>query len=261
MILGGLPLEYTQSRLQARFGQRGVEPLWTQLQSARSLAAALDVLRASSLRHWVAIPADADTDAIERQLRVGLRDRVNEVARWMPGAWRPAARWASLLVDLPAVVSLARGEPPSPWMRGDPVLEAFAAVGAEARRDALRASRYAPVVRAVQADAAAGVAATDRARSAWLDAWRALWPAQSDDDEGSLGSLAELITDHLTRFAGVTIDATWALRRELEIALCHLFRRSAFTPTAAFAYLALVGLEAERVRAQLVGRVATGSAS
>jgi hypothetical protein len=64
-MIGGLPLEYAQARLQARYGQRGDEPLWVQIRSARSFSAVLETLRASPLRRWVtAIPADADADEV-----------------------------------------------------------------------------------------------------------------------------------------------------------------------------------------------------
>jgi hypothetical protein len=119
-MIGALPLEYAQARLQARYGQRGDEPLWNQLRGARSLVAALETLRTSPLRRWVAaIPFDADADEIELRLRTELRSCIAEVAGWAPGEWQSAIAWTAHLVDLPAVARLADGEPPAPWMRRD----------------------------------------------------------------------------------------------------------------------------------------------
>lgn len=261
-MIGGLPLEYAQARLQARYGQRGDEPFWTQFRGARSFGAALEALRASPLRRWVtAIPADASADEVELRLRAELRACVAEVAGWMPDEWHPALLWTAHLVDLPAVARLASGEPPLPWMKRDPVLQHYAEGDADARRAALRNGPLGAVVRAVEAQAAESAgrrapAVEAVARTVWLDAWRRRWPDRTGDDALALEELVRLFARHLPRFAELGSEEAWALRRDLETRVEVRFRRHALTPVAAFAYLALVALDLERLRGQLVMRAA-----
>jgi hypothetical protein len=261
-MIGGLPLEYAQARLQARYGQRGDEPLWVQIRSARSFSAVLETLRASPLRRWVtAIPADADADEVELRLRVELRACIAEVASWMPDEWHPALLWTTHLVDLPAVARLASGEPPLPWMKRDPVLQQYAEADADARRAALRNGPHQAVVRAVEAQAAESTArraalADAVARTVWLDEWRRRWPDRTGEDALALEELVRLFTRHLPRFAELGPEEAAALRRDLQTQLEVRFRRHALTPVAAFAYLALVALDLERLRGQLVVRAA-----
>jgi hypothetical protein len=269
-VIGGLPLEYAQARLQARYGQRGDEPLWNQLRGARSLAAALETLRASPLRRWVAaIAVDADADEIELRLRTELRAAIAEVAAWVSGEWQRALEWTAHLVDLPAVTRLARGEPPAPWMRRDPVLQQYAEDDADARRAALRNGLLAPVVLAIEAqlaDAGGGRIAGGTAPAAgdalalevWLDEWRDRWPDRDGDDAAALEELASVVLGHLPRFLEGGPEEAWTARRSLETQIAARFRRHAFTPVAAFAYAALVALDIEKLRAQLVTRAAFG---
>jgi hypothetical protein len=260
-VIGALPVEYAQARMQARYGQRGDEPFWTQFRSARTLAAALELVRASPLRRWVsAIPVDADADEIELRLRVELRAAIAEVGDWVSGPWQPAIAWTAHLVDLPAVARLASGEPPAAWMRRDPALQPYVEADADARRAALRNGPLRPVVLAIETHAADGAArrtvAESVARTAWLDAWRARWPAEDGEAPQGLEELAGRIARHLPRFVELAAEEAWALRRDLERQMVARFRRHAETPVAAFAYLALVALDLERLRGQLVLRAA-----
>jgi hypothetical protein len=261
-MIGGLPLEYAQARLQARHGQRGNDLLWTQVRGARTFGAALELLRASPLRRWVAaIAADADADEVELRLRAELRACIHEAAGWMPEEWRPALLWIAHLVDLPAIARLAAGEEPPPWMARDVVLKPYVEPDAEARRAALRKGALGAVVRSIEARSAEGearrpVTADAIARSAWLEEWRCRWPREADEDTLALEELARLFARHFPRFAALAVDEAWTLRRDLERQLAVRFRRYALTPVAAFAYLALAALELERLRGQLVVRAA-----
>jgi hypothetical protein len=264
-MIGGMPLEYAQARLQARYGQRGDEPLWNQLRSARNLVVALDTLRASPLRRWIAaIAADADADEIELRLRAEFRACIGEVAAWTPDEWQRAVAWTAHLADLPAVARLAYGEAPASWMRRDPVLQQYAEADADARRAALRSGPLAPVVLAIEARVAEGAArrpaAADAvARDAWQEAWRARWPDRESEDAVALEALSGVVLRHLPRFVAVGAEEAWAIRRSLEEQLAARFRRHALTPVAAFAYLALVALDLEKLRAHLVLRAAFGA--
>ncbi|HSD53655.1 MAG TPA: hypothetical protein VLC47_05790 [Burkholderiales bacterium] len=264
-MIGALPPEYAQARMQARYGQRGDEPLWNQLRGARSLVAALEILRASPLRRWVAaISVDADADEIELRLRAAVRACIDEVAGWGPEDWQPATAWTAHLVDLPAVARLAGGEFPAPWMRRDPALQQYAESDPEARRAALRKGPLSPVVAAIESRLAEdpGQRSTSTAAAAleaWRDEWRDRWPDREGADAGALDELIRLVMRHLARFLEVGSEEAWTMRRELEAQIAVRFRRHALTPVAAFAYLALVALDIEKLRAQLVVRAAFGA--
>src|ERR1035437_5461362 len=120
-------MDYAQSRLQARFGDRPDESLWQQLEAVPEPYTALELARSSGLKRWVAgIALHADRHAIEIALRACWRECVSEIASWMPFSWQPALLWTRELVDLPALGYLARGGAPLPWMFYDPVLKVYA---------------------------------------------------------------------------------------------------------------------------------------
>ena len=264
-MIGALPIEYAQARLQARHGERADERLWHQLHGARSFAALLESARGSTLHPWVAaIAADATVDEIELGLRGAFRAHVAEVARWLPEAWQPAALWTVYLVDLPAIVQLARGEAPLPWMRRDPALQVYAEPDADARRAALRAGPLGAIVQALERESAEATARRAAggavARRMWLEAWRRLWPWPTGDDAAALEGMARLVETHLVHLLERPVDDAWASRRALAAQLASRFRRHALRPPAAFAYLGLVALDLERLRAELVSRAAFGAA-
>ncbi len=166
-------------------------------------------------------------------------------------------------MDLPAVARLAHGEPPAAWMRRDPVLQQYADADPDVRRAALRNGPLAPVVLAIEAQLAEGAtrrpAAADAvAREAWREEWRARWPERDSEDATALEDLANLLLRHLPGFIAVGAEEAWAMRRKIEGQLAVRFRRHALTPVAAFAYLALVALDIEKLRAHLVLRAAFG---
>ena len=132
--------------MQARHGARADEPLWLRLHSARGVAALLELARASGLRRWVAgiVPGSASHE-IESKLKSRLREAIAEVAAWVPPSWRGAVLHTRELIDLPAAVHLARGEPPHAWMRE------LAPAAAPSAADAL---------------------------GAWQARWRSLWPQE-----------------------------------------------------------------------------------
>lgn len=61
---------------------------------------------------------------------------------------------------------------------------------------------------------------------------------------------------HLAAFTRAHADDAWALRETFQQRLEVLFRRHSLTSGAAFAYLALVALDLERLRAEVVHRMA-----
>jgi hypothetical protein len=146
-------------------------------------------------------------------------------------------------------------------MERDPVLQQYAEADADARRAALRNGPLRAVVEAIEARSAEGAARTlgpaeAVARTVWRSEWARRWPEVGSDDAAALEALAQLFERHLPRFVELAAEEAWALRRDLERAVAARFRRHAETPVAAFAWVALVALDLERLRGELVVRAA-----
>jgi hypothetical protein len=188
---------------------------------------------------------------IERLLRARLRARIEEVAAWVPATWRAPVRWTRMLVDLPALEYLLRGEPALPWMMEEDSLKALALAEPGARRAVLERGNYGPLAQATD-----GQSLLDR----WLQAWRRLLPRMPNRAARRLERLVALVRDHRAAFAparpgeAVSPRAAWDARRRLEAAAARHFRRSFLEPVAVFAHLLLLALEFERVRGALVTR-------
>jgi len=245
--------EYAQARLQARYGARPDEPAWRRIEAIRELPALLDAARTCALAPWVAgLEPDCGVHRIETCLRMHWRALVAEVAGWMPGPWQRALAWCALLIDLPAIAYLWRGGVVHAWMRDDPVLRALCDEDVAARRIAIREGLLAPL--------AAGGDGNGALYTAWfvpwLAEWRRRWPEGEGEGAAMLEDCVRVIERHRERFMGGTPGETGPLRRRLETRLATLFRRAAFSPAAACAFLALSALDIERLRAVLAERAA-----
>jgi len=150
----------------------------------------------------------------------------------MPRPWGPAVLWTRTLLDLPALQRLASGRGPLAWMTRDPGL----APRLGDRPDEQRAGRM---------------------REEWLEAWRRMWPRCGADERRALEELVGAIRSHLEAFARASPEDAWGLRLALGARLETLFRRHALLAAAAFDHLALLALDAERLRAELVARDAS----
>jgi hypothetical protein len=271
-------LEYAHARIWARHGQRPGEALWRRIETTRDLAAVLELARGSALACWLeGIGPDAGAHGIEQALRRHWRERVAELATWMPPAWAAAVTWCAVLADLPALQHLARGGAPLPWMAADPRLRALLGTGgedardlekggpseAQAMRSLLDAARAPGRVAAPRSRVSAGGgpgavrsvgrADADDLLSLWCAQWRRRLPAASAS-QGIDTHLLPLLTQHAQAFAAPQAVDGWALRRQLQSRLLLLLRRTLVEPVTAFTYLALSALECERLRGELVRR-------
>ncbi|MBI2305858.1 MAG: hypothetical protein HYU78_01015 [Rhodocyclales bacterium] len=226
-------MEYAQARMQARHGARPDEAVWQRLGGQAGFDAYLAAARATSLAGWLAgIGERAGPHEIELALRLRWREAVHEVARWMPAEWAGAVRWTALLIDLPARAWLAGGGTAPAWVEKDPALAACLAERA----------RLSPAT-----------------LETWLAAWRRRWPAAdgdeaADEDARLLAGFAAGVDAHMRRFAELPAAAAAESRRALARDAVRWFRRGAQSPAAAFAYLLLLALDLERLRAELVTR-------
>ena len=102
---------------------------------------------------------------------------------------------------------------------------------------------------------AAGKSDPDRLASLWYEAWLRRLPVPGAAP-ALLAELVGLLRAHAARFREPLQHDGWDLRRALHARLSQLFRRATLDPAAAFIFLALSALEGERLRAELVRRVA-----
>jgi len=237
---------YVQARLQARHGARLREADWRAIEAARSSDQFIERARASSLRRFIqGVDARMSSHAIERILRDTWRAYVAEMASWVPAVWRQAVTWTSFFPELPIIDALLKGEAPA-WMQQDPAFAELAQADLQKRNAALANSPLNALV------ASNGRGPMLAAR--WYARWRSLWPRRRADNRALL-DLAAAINAHVERLDRAGLQETSApYRRDLARRLTRLFRRHSGSPAALFCHLALVALDLERLRGDLIRR-------
>jgi hypothetical protein len=185
-----------------------------------------------------------------------MRSTIREVAHWMPEEWRAAVLWTLHLVDLPALLHLARGHPPFPWMADDPMLAPYAAGNAGERRSALgkdpELDFLAPAFAGETAPGSALLTQASAVRDAWSRRWRSLWPETDEEAHESVACLVQCVESNSA--VRLSPDQIAGSRLIFEGRLRRLFRSSSLLPAAAFAYLAIAELDLERLRRGLLLR-------
>lgn len=260
-MIDGLALDFAGTRAAARLAWRPDERLWQRLRAARGLRALLDTARNAAVGNYLAnVAARDDSAAIDAAFRAQLRSRVSELASWSPHPWRPALLWCAHLLDVPAVAHLWT-QPALPWMAADPVLARYAGAGLNdgARRALLVSGPLAPLGRALllhstpaaaPARASADPAPLPRALQAWLDHWQSLWPPISGDARAALHALRDEVLAHRRRFAQLPVTDTQAARETFAARVLARLRADPAQPVALFAYLVVLALDLERLRAE-----------
>lgn len=209
-------LEYALARIASRIGERPTEAAWRSIAVIRDFAALIDAARQQPFGRWMAgIGRESGAHAIETALRASWRALGAEVRLWMPEEWQAAVDWATDLVDLPAAIHLARGEPLLGWMRDDATYRELGSDPRLANSD------------------------PDLVMRAWGDEWQRRAP-QAARDDAILRELAGLVRSEP--------------RRSLGARLSHLYRRATLDPAAAFIFLAMSALDMERLRGELLRR-------
>jgi hypothetical protein len=237
---------YVQARLQARYGAHPDDAVWRALDTTRGLPAYLAEVRKSGLAPWVASVARGDgPHPIEQALRDRLHGTIDEITGWAPVGWRPAVAWAHWLPELPILGYLLADGPPPTWLSTDRRLRPYLRETAEERRTALVVAGVGSLVEGWENDAPL---------AAWLAGWRRLWPWIADAARRPLEELADLAIAHLHEFPAYPVSDAWTARRRFQHRLQRLFRRHPVAPVALFAYLSLLCLDLERLRAGLVER-------
>ncbi len=234
---------FAQARLQARLGARSAAGDWRRLAAMRNQATVLQAMRETPFAPWVqGLGPGTSSHEIERQLRAGWTQAVEEIANWQPAPWQAATRWLAPLVYLPALQKLARGGRAPGWMRDDPVLGKLVAQELAERAAELSHSDLAPLQ--------AGFADPPDVPGAWAKHWRSLWPGRRRPV--SLERLIDAVARYRRRLASLLPEeSSEELQNELDHRLQIALRRNPMSITASVAYLGLLAIDATRLRGVL----------
>lgn len=276
-MIDGLTLDYAGSRAMARLAWRPDQRLWQRLHAAGSLHALLERARSAAIGNYLSgVARVADCDGVDAAFRTQWRARVAELAGWSPSPWRAAITWTAHLADVSGVAHLWMA-PPLRWMRTDAVFAHYADGNTATRRAALTTGPLAALGQALlsvdrsdgtPADAADArpvvrPPATDllpRTLAAWLAHWRTLWPVTPASEHADLDGLIALARAHRQRFAALPVADTGAAREAFAERVSARLRADPSRPVALFAYLLLIALDLERLRAECLLRVVDADA-
>ena len=218
--------DYALARLQARGSRRSDSDEWRQGSGARSLATLLEQLRASDAEPWVGdLVGSSETHAIEAQLRSSFDAQIRELASWADPQWQPALLWCARLVHLPALRSdyMADRAMRPDWPIAD--LKPFA-TPAEHGEIAFEA--------------------------AWLQELLQRMPPLDADAQAEFSRLRGIVEQHRRRFSLLAAGNGWPERMALRQQLLARWRRNPLSPVHLLTAAALLLLDYERVRGELL---------
>ena len=237
---------YMQARCQARYSLQ-LRGEWQRLSAIRDV----DAFRAAVLRRPVhaflaGLSADGDLHATEACLRNTFRRIVDELAAWMPRAWRPAVRSVSVFADLAAIQFLTRGGEAYAWLRDEKSMQAYLPEPAPQYGSS---HAHADFSRFLQR-----ASGQESLPEVWARYWHASWPRVDAATGRQLLRIEKLVRRGRRRLADAGTDGSQVEINALQQEFIRVFRRQGQTPAAAFAYLGLSWLELARIRAGLLER-------
>lgn len=238
--------EAAQVRLQVRHARLPDEATWVRMAAVRGLPAYLESARATVLGPWVGgLGADSGAHVIDATCRRLLLEAIDEVAGWVPAPWTEAVRWSRWVPHLAEIEAWLGGGLAPRWrdQASGPGVLLVPEEGTRAREVAGEGAVFAQAFRA-----------GEPLLATWARAWRARWPEARAESVEALEGLGRLVARHAERFPGLTVREAWPARRTLREALRYRFRRVAGSPAAAFAYLLMLALDLEHLRADLTRR-------
>ena len=238
---------YAQGRIQSRYGDRADSTVWLRLDTIHNLGGYLQAAQQTPLRPWIlGINANHHSHDIELALRQKHRHHIDEVASWLPPAWRVPLRWINRLADLPALQYLMAGDEALTWMRSDPDIRAFTADDPTTRMQAMRSAGCGDLVDAWQQE--------QSLVTAWLSHWHGIWP-RSRPFEPGLTRLEQAIQRQSSLNAHPREPTSPSDYDALNDELRAIFRRHAFQPAGVCAYLAMIAIDLHRLRGSLMLRL------
>ncbi len=250
---------YARARLQARYGGLPVEADWRRISGTRALGAWLEEARGGPLKDWVkGFSAASDAHDIEAGVRGLLLAEIDAVAGFVPAPWQDAVRWTRWLPLLGLLEHLRAGGGLPGWARRTPCVAELLDDGGALAPQRVRRAGIAPLL-------GPGTAPSPQSpqpmAKLWYDAWRDLWPSAAAAVRADLDALAGRLAEHLRLFRRSPPARAWTLRQGLRERLRLEFHRAGLAPAMPFVYLALVGLDQERLRRALLDRALFAEAS
>jgi hypothetical protein len=243
---GALDFGYAQARIQARYAALPPETEWHRLAATRSLGAYLEEARVGPLGPWLkGFSALSDAHDMERGIRALAWEQTQEAASWTPRTWRPAIRWVAWLPYLGVFEELARTRRFPPWAQQDPRLRDCLDDKGTTSAEALQRHGLTPLT---------AHGNPEQLASGWMREWKDRWPAMPRQQASHLMAFLQELGTHLRAFRQGGPDTAWELRHQLRDRLRLRLHQRLLEPLAVFLYLALVFLDLERLRGELVGR-------
>jgi hypothetical protein len=221
-------LGYLQARTQAHYAQLPDDRLWLHLGALKEIASFLEEARSTTLSQWITgLSASSSVVEIEQYLQRRLIESIREAAAWAEKKWHPAINWLETLIELPTLESL--------------------------RRDGMAPD--AEVSQMLLTNLAESEKRDADLHQAWINAWQMQWPHDTAQHLDSMRALLRILSSHWRQFPELPVEDAWNARQQLEDRLRLFFRRHVLQPVIVFAYLSLVMLCLERLRAELLQRV------
>ncbi len=235
-----------QARIQARYAALPTDAEWQRLAGARTFSGFVEEARVGPLQPWVkGFSRLSRGHELDRGLRNLAADLAEEVSGWVPSRWQTAVRWIAWLPFLPVFEHLSRGATPPDWMALDYRLGTLLNQEGALQAHALERQGLSPLVSPGE---------PTQVVPHWAEAWRQRWPATDPETRRHLDDFSAVIDSHLAAFRRSTPDTAWGLRRALRERLRLSFHQRLLEPVTVFIYLALVLLDLERLRAELLRR-------
>jgi hypothetical protein len=232
------PLHYGLARLHARVSDLPTEVEWSALHAVAGFGPFLDAARKGPLAGWLSgLDTHSGPHDIERKLRHRFGFHIEELTHWLPHRWHPCLRWLGFLPYLEIFAYLQRQGEESRWMREDMSLFPY----------------LAPVPSGVRP--AGQRAAITALPDTWIDGWQQRLPEGEWRDQRARAKFGGA----LLGAAGVTANQGGSDSRQLQgqrmALLRRLFHRHSTSPVAALAYLGLVLVALNSLRAELQQRL------
>lgn len=239
-------LAYAQARMQARLGRRPQESVWQAIEHAREAESLLELVRDTTLHAPLSqLGLGRSIHAVEAGMRGVWRASVAELAAWMPPEWGQAIHWCGVVPELPWLRHWASGGAIADWMSADLRWRALLEGARQAGPSLPPGHEFAPLGAALGSPASLA--------SAWTAEFKRRLPAH---DAASLAPLARVVDQYFAHALQVGGPDAPRLRQRFEMRLLGHFRRHSTEAAAAFAWLGLTALDLDRLRGELVLRLA-----
>jgi len=247
-VEGVVGFGYMQARVQAGYAQLADNALWSKLGAIDEYSAYLEECRTTSLSSLVAgISTQSNSHNIDLAFRHVFLHYVVELSSWVPKPWQPVILWLQWLPEIPLISYLLNEQYPIGWTYDNKCLSIMS-VGQDMN-----------VSQALH-KAGAGCLISKGTSVAimlnmWQHQWPILWPNHSHHFTLGIKELIEILQNNYIRFKGLSRQEAWKARDELRKTLRLFFRRHLLQPATALVYIALMSLQLERLRAELLHRL------